>query len=537
MMRWWSQLNFKTKLILFALGIVLLATLCSALGAISLNYQQTRARNTERLSIAVAAIQQRLERVAAELDRRYAVLARDESFNDSMLAVITGPSSTFRMIPLLHQLGPGLDVVRFAFYGPQLFPGPNELQLYYDHDLGGLVQVKNNRHLLCPAGSLVDREIGDRHLFPATPDMIPPCAVIVENGQLHWLARYEFRRCTDTMPGRDKVQRGELVGMFVMQSPAQKLDLANLGKETGVSFVIYDANGRKISGQTDLDAAIAGYRSTDQVTVFKNRTGEKYDTLGQPIEHDGRLAGFVLATIPRTATARQNLRMVGLLLAIALVVCVLMVPLAWRSVARFIRPVEVLMRASAEMAAGRLEGRIETGSQDEFGRLARSFDLMRASIKAQMAQAERLTAIIEAAPDLILTMAPDGQLTYLNDAGRQLLGWPEGTTTHDKRFADIYPLAVLDTLWKQAIPHALQAGVWQGETRLLGAGGREIPVQQIIMAHYAAAGQVEYFSSIMRDLSAAKQAEAALRANEEYLSITLNSIGDAVISTDLQGRV
>ncbi len=531
----WSQLQFKTKLSLFALGIVLLSTLGSAIGAISLNFHQNRIRNAERLRIAVAAIQRRVEQVATELDQRYAKLARDEHFNDAILSVVTGPYFTFRMLPAVRQLGPDLELERFAFYCPATFPGEAVLQLYYDRGLGGIVQVKGGQHLLCPAGGFVDQPMDDPRLFPPSPDLLPPYALLIRDGQLDWLARYEFRRCADTMTGNDQVRLGEQIGTFVMQLPALRFDLASLGEETGVRFAVYDAQGRKIYGALELAEAITG--SCGAVTVLKNRAGEAFDALGQSIEHEGRLAGFVLAAISETATARQNWRMVGLLLVIAAGVSVLIVLLSWRMVARVIRPVQALTRASAEMAAGQLDGRIETGGQDEFGVLARSFDAMRSAVQSQMAQSTRLTAIIEGSPSLVLTMAPDGQLTYINAAGRKLLGWPAATPLAGRHLADSLPPDVQRLIQERAIPRALQTGLWQGEARLLAARGRELPVQASLMAHYGLKGQVEYFSCILRDLSDAKQAEAALRASEEYLAITLNSIGDAVISTDLQGLV
>ena len=531
----WSQLTFKTKLILFALGIVLLSTLGSAVGAISLNFRQNSMRNAERLRIAVAAVQRRVEQVAAELDQRYARLASDERFNDAILSVVTGPYFTFRMLPAVRQLGPDWGLERYAFYCPRIFPGPAVLQLYYDRELGGIVQVQGDRHLLCPAGGFVDQDMSDPHLFPAAPDMVPPCAFVMHGGELDWCARYEFRRCADTMTGNDKVHLGEQIGTFVMQLPALKFDLTSLGEETGVHFTIYDAQGRKIFGKLDLAGAIAGQPGA--VQVFKDRTGVAFDTLCQGFEHDGRMAGFVLASISQAATARQNWRMVGLLLVIAAGVSVLIVLLSWRVVAHVIRPVQALTRASVEIAAGQLDGRIETGGQDEIGALARSFDVMRAAVKAQSAQAARLTAIIEGSPSLVLTMAPAGQLTYLNAAGRKMLGWPAAVALADRRFADLLPPDMQALVEQRAIPHALQTGLWQGEARLLGAHGRELPVQAVLMAHHGSTGQVEYFSCILSDLTEAKRVEAALRANEEYLAITLNSIGDAVISTDLQGLV
>ena len=46
-----------------------------------------------------------------------------------------------------------------------------------------------------------------------------------------------------------------------------------------------------------------------------------------------------------------------------------------------------------------------------------------------------------------------------------------------------------------------------------------------------------YLLSSITDITERKRLEDALKANEENLTITLNSIGDGVISTDIQGRV
>jgi PAS domain S-box-containing protein len=537
MMLHWSQLTLKTKLILLAIGIVLLSTLCSAVAAISLNVHLNLAQNVERLRVAAAAVQRHVEQVAAELDRNYLALAADPLFHDAILPVVTGANCTLQMLPAVRQLGPELQLERFAFYGPLTQPQPAVLQFYYDRALGGVVLVKDHKHLLCPVAGSVEREISNLRLFPETPDMVPPCALVVDRGQLHWQKRYEFRRAANTTTGGDKVQLGEVIGIFVLQAPALKFGLESLGEETGVNFAVFDASGRQIFGRSAPEAALAACRDASTIATLQSATGEAFDVLGQSIEHEGRLAGFVLATISHTQTARQNWNMVALLLAIASSVSLLVGSLAWRMVTRFTQPIEELTRASAEIAAGRLEGQIAVSRHDELGTLARNFDLMRSAVRAQMVEAERLTAIIEAAPNLVLTMTPDGQLTYLNDAGRRLLGWPPELAVQTKRFADLHPLDSLDRMWKQAVMQAIMNGFWQGETRLLAADGREVPVQQAIMAHYDAQGRVDYFSCIIRDLTEAKQAEEALRASEEYLAVTLDSIGDAVISTDAQGCI
>ncbi len=59
----------------------------------------------------------------------------------------------------------------------------------------------------------------------------------------------------------------------------------------------------------------------------------------------------------------------------------------------------------------------------------------------------------------------------------------------------------------------------EASTRLIDTGGRR------------------FFQSIVRDITERKQAEEALAAEKERLVVTLASIGDAVVATDVEGRI
>ena len=52
-----------------------------------------------------------------------------------------------------------------------------------------------------------------------------------------------------------------------------------------------------------------------------------------------------------------------------------------------------------------------------------------------------------------------------------------------------------------------------------------------------AQGNVQCYDGTVRDITRRKRAEQALARREQYLSVTLNSIGDAVIATDPDGRI
>ena len=60
-------------------------------------------------------------------------------------------------------------------------------------------------------------------------------------------------------------------------------------------------------------------------------------------------------------------------------------------------------------------------------------------------------------------------------------------------------------------------GVWTGETALMSHDGHEIPVLQVIIAHKSASGAVDYFSTVMRDITERKEREEVQRASHAKL--------------------
>ncbi|MGH9845264.1 MAG: ATP-binding protein [Blastocatellia bacterium] len=126
--------------------------------------------------------------------------------------------------------------------------------------------------------------------------------------------------------------------------------------------------------------------------------------------------------------------------------------------------------------------------------------------KAQSSQA-RLAAILEATPDFVGIGNPRGELLFVNEAGRKMVGLPNLTGTPAVTARHYQPDWACALLEKEAIPSALRNGIWAGETALKGAGGREIPVSQLIIAHRNAGGELEFLSTVMRDITDRKRIE------------------------------
>ena len=129
----------------------------------------------------------------------------------------------------------------------------------------------------------------------------------------------------------------------------------------------------------------------------------------------------------------------------------------------------------------------------------------------------RLASVLDATSDCVAFADPEGRLLYLNPAGRRIAGFGTDTPLSPRTLADLHPPAAVRRLVRDAIPAAARDGLWSGETTLAAPDGREIPVSQVIAAHRSGSGQVEFLSTIVRDISDRVRAQEQLQASEERL--------------------
>jgi len=149
----------------------------------------------------------------------------------------------------------------------------------------------------------------------------------------------------------------------------------------------------------------------------------------------------------------------------------------------------------------------------------------------------RLVAILEMTSDLVSTSTPDRRITYMNKAGRRLIGRGDDEDLSAKQIPDVHPKWAMDIIATEGIPTAIRDGIWVGETALLGAEGRDIPVSQMILAHRSESGEMEYLSTIMRDISERKRAEAELRRAQDYIRNIIDSMPSVLVGVDAEGAL
>jgi two-component system, cell cycle sensor histidine kinase and response regulator CckA len=154
-------------------------------------------------------------------------------------------------------------------------------------------------------------------------------------------------------------------------------------------------------------------------------------------------------------------------------------------------------------------------------------------------------AVLQETTDLIGITDSQGALLFLNRAARRAFGLSDDENFAALRIQDLHAAGEARERIERGLIEAREKGVWRGETTLLLAGGRELPVSQVITAHRGKGHEPEFLSTIARDTSEQKSAEQALRdanrrlveANEFLAAIINNAPAVAIQGYDAQARV
>jgi len=148
-------------------------------------------------------------------------------------------------------------------------------------------------------------------------------------------------------------------------------------------------------------------------------------------------------------------------------------------------------------------------------------------------EARTRQAAVHSTMSAIGIAALDGTITYVNPAYLKLYGLQSADQvvgTHMDRYFETPERA-------QRVKAALLAtGHWTGEGVALRADGG-VPMQVVANVVRDEQGQPICLMASFLDITAQHQAAEALAAEKERLAVTLRSIADAVIATDIHGNV
>ncbi|MEG4519828.1 MULTISPECIES: PAS domain S-box protein [unclassified Microcoleus] len=151
--------------------------------------------------------------------------------------------------------------------------------------------------------------------------------------------------------------------------------------------------------------------------------------------------------------------------------------------------------------------------------------------RAEKEQA-RLTAILEATSDFVGIADATGHNVYLNQAGQKMMGIPPEEARSPFSLDFVLTPSATTKFHNEVFPTALREGSWAGETVFLSRDGQEIPVSQVLIVHKTETGEVEFVSTIARDISDRQKAEE----ERQLLATTIENSRDFIGVASMDGR-
>jgi diguanylate cyclase (GGDEF)-like protein/PAS domain S-box-containing protein len=148
----------------------------------------------------------------------------------------------------------------------------------------------------------------------------------------------------------------------------------------------------------------------------------------------------------------------------------------------------------------------------------------------------RYRSLYERVPDGLYQCNADGRLYAANPAFLQILGYRDITELQGlPGIGSLYR----DRGWRARLERELATHgvVHNVEAVMQRADGSSVVVLESTWVIRAPDGRIDGYEGTLSDITARKAAEQAMFAQKERAQVTLQSIGDAVITTDREGRI
>jgi PAS domain S-box-containing protein len=167
-----------------------------------------------------------------------------------------------------------------------------------------------------------------------------------------------------------------------------------------------------------------------------------------------------------------------------------------------------------------------------------SFALVRRQLTKLEGVETRIRSIIENVLDGMMTLDEEGAICSLNPAAEKMFGYKEGemvgykyTKLIPKFYGNEPDAKPVPCAWEEMTKRTGSTTLALGRTRKLVSFPLEISLSQMQV------DDKKLYVAMVRDVTERRRFEKEIAAEKESLAVTLRSIGDGVITTDVQGRI
>ena len=183
----------------------------------------------------------------------------------------------------------------------------------------------------------------------------------------------------------------------------------------------------------------------------------------------------------------------------------------------------------------------ESGTVIGVAKVARDITEKKRLARELAAQQEYFRVTLRSIGDGVIASDEKGCVTFMNPAAEAMTGWRVEEALQQP-LADVFRIFNEET--REPVENPAEVVVRTGNvvglanhTVLVHRDGTERPIADSAAPIRATAGSPMGAVLVFRDVTEERRAEDAIAEQREWFETTLQSIGDAVIATDVQGRV
>ena len=185
--------------------------------------------------------------------------------------------------------------------------------------------------------------------------------------------------------------------------------------------------------------------------------------------------------------------------------------------------------------------RDDSGAIIGVSKIARDITERKRAAAALAVQQEWFRVTLGSIGDAVIATDASGQISYMNATAEALTGYPLDAAT-DPPLVDVFHIVNEETRQPVQNPATLvmRSGQIVGlanHTLLIARDGTERPISDSGAPIRSSDGRIVGVVVVFRDVTEERRAEAEIEEQREWLETTLESIGDAVIATDVRGQI
>ncbi|HEY9159653.1 MAG TPA: PAS domain S-box protein [Desulfomonilia bacterium] len=339
-----------------------------------------------------------------------------------------------------------------------------------------------------------------------------------------------------TKPVLTSLVKGPAAGTLIMGEFMDKTDMEGISLATQLSIEIFKSSDKPLP--EDVESRIASLNEDGNIVTSK--LGKNFIT-GYTLIKDisGKPSLILKVTMPSGTyyQARKAIFYFNIGIMITGIICALIIIFFLER--KFLSRLDKIMKGIIRISeTGSLKSRISLKGNDELARLAEIFNSMMISLetskKTLEESEEKYRNLVEFASDGII-INQDQTIKYANPRMSEISGYSLDEILESNYIDFIHPDDIVKT--REQYSTRLNVGDTSSilETSIRHKNGYKIPVEataRITIYNGKPAGIV-----IIRDISDKKRAQEMLASEKERLLVTLRSIGDGVITTDINMKI